>query len=65
MNNSLTKAAYYVEKDNFDAEESIKVLNPLSSELNVLRQSLIFGTLESIKRNINYKSFEECCWVWC
>ena len=58
MNNSLTKASYYTEKENFNAEESIAVLNPLSSELNILRQSLIFGTLESIKRNINYKNFD-------
>jgi len=58
MNNSLTKASYYTAKDSFDANKSIHILNPLSSELNVLRQSLIFGTLESIKRNINYKNFD-------
>ncbi len=58
MNNSLTKASYYTNNESFDANKSIHVLNPLSSELNVLRQSLIFGTLESIKRNINYKIFD-------
>jgi phenylalanyl-tRNA synthetase beta chain len=56
MNNSLTKAAYYEDKKDFSASDSVKILNPLSSELNVLRQSLVFGGLESIKRNINHKS---------
>ena len=58
MNNSLTKASYFENKDGFEASESIHILNPLSSELNVLRQSLVYGGLESIKRNINYKSFD-------
>ena len=58
MNNSLTKASYYQNKDGFDATKSVQILNPLSSELNVLRQSLVFGGLESIKRNINYKAFD-------
>ncbi len=56
MNNSLTKASFYEDKKDFSSEDSVKVLNPLSSELNVLRQSLVFGALESIKRNINHKS---------
>ncbi len=58
MNNSLTKASYYENKEGFDAEQSVHVLNPLSSELNILRQSLLFGALENIKRNINYKAFD-------
>ena len=33
----------------------MKLLNPLSSDLNVLRQSLLFGGLESIARNVNHK----------
>lgn len=56
MNNSLTKASYYEGKRDFEAYKSVKILNPLSSELNVLRQSLIFGGLESIIRNINHKN---------
>lgn len=56
MNNSLTKASYYEGKRDFEADKSVKILNPLSSELNVLRQSLIFGGLESIIRNINHKN---------
>ena len=58
MNNSLTKASYFENKEGFQASDSIKILNPLSSELNVMRQNLVFGGLESIKRNINYKSFD-------
>jgi phenylalanyl-tRNA synthetase beta chain len=55
MNNSLTKGDYY--KDyGFNPEESVKILNPLSSELNVMRQDLLFGLLESVRRNINFKS---------
>jgi len=56
MNNSLTKASYYETNPDFNAEESVKMLNPLSSDLNVLRQSLIYGGLESVLYNINRKS---------
>jgi len=55
MNNSLTKQDYYIENKSFDQDKSVKILNPLSSELNVLRQSLVFGGLESISRNIKHK----------
>ena len=58
MNNSLTKSSYYEEQESFNSADSIVVLNPLSSELNVLRQSLVFGGLETIKRNINHKKFD-------
>ncbi len=55
MNNSLSKADYYLESDAFDENKSVNILNPLSSELNVLRQTLLFGGLESIARNIKFK----------
>jgi len=55
MNNSLTKQDYYVTNADFDENKSVKILNPLSSELNVLRQSLLFGGLETISRNIKFK----------
>jgi phenylalanyl-tRNA synthetase beta chain len=55
MNNSLTKADYYIQNKAFEEEKSVKILNPLSSELNVLRQSLLFGGLETISRNISFK----------
>ncbi len=56
MNNSLSKQDYYITNESFDENNSIKILNPLSSELNILRQSLVFGGLESISRNIKFKN---------
>lgn len=53
MNNSLTKAAYVEEMVPERAENSVKILNPLSSDLNSMRQSLVFGGLETVARNIN------------
>lgn len=54
MNNSLTKSSYF-ETDGFDATKSVEVLNPLSMDLNVLRQNLLFGGLETISYNVNRK----------
>ncbi len=54
MNNSLTKAAYY-EGHGFDARRSVPIQNPLSQDLNVMRQTLLFGGLESIAYNQNRK----------
>ncbi|OJV35076.1 MAG: phenylalanine--tRNA ligase subunit beta [Bacteroidales bacterium 36-12] len=56
LNNSLTKGAYYENLSSFPASESVKVLNYLSSDLNVLRQTLLFGGLENIRYNINRKN---------
>ncbi|MCF8297041.1 MAG: phenylalanine--tRNA ligase subunit beta [Saprospiraceae bacterium] len=56
MNNSQTKAEYFEENSYFDAKQSVKILNPLSRDLNVLRQTLLFGGLETIIRNINHKT---------
>lgn len=53
MNNSLTKSDYYSKLSTFPEENCVKVLNPLSSDLNVMRQSLIPGGLEVIAYNIN------------
>jgi phenylalanyl-tRNA synthetase beta chain len=50
MNNSLTKASYY-HGFGFREEDSIKMLNPLSQDLAVMRQSLIFGGLEATAYN--------------
>ena len=55
MNNSLTKAAYSEAFEAFDAERNVKVMNPLSSDLNVMRQTLLWGGLESIAFNQNRK----------
>lgn len=53
LNNSLTKSAYYEGVNDYKAENCVRLLNPLSQDLNVLRQSLLFGGLESISRNVN------------
>lgn len=53
MNNSLTSASYYKGFENIGSNRCVKVLNPLSGELSVMRQTLLFGGLESICHNIN------------
>jgi len=55
MNNSLTKSDYYIKDENFEEDTLVKMLNPLSSDLDVLRQSLLFGSLENLIYNINRK----------
>lgn len=54
MNNSLTRSAYF-ETEGFDPGRSVHILNPLSQDLNVMRQSLLFGGLETIAYNQNRK----------
>lgn len=56
MNNSLTKAEYAQNFDFLDERETVKLLNPLSSELNAMRQTLLFSGLENVMRNVNNKS---------
>jgi len=53
MCNSLTSSAYYEQLDSFPPENLVRIMNPLSNELNVMRQTLLFGGLETIQRNIN------------
>ena len=55
LNNSLTKTSYYTELNKYTEDTTVKVMNPLSSDLGVMRQSLLFGGLESICRNVNHK----------
>ena len=56
MNNSLTKAAYYDGLNHYPANQLVRMMNPLSSDLNVMRQTLLFGGLESIAHNANRKN---------
>ena len=56
MNNSLTKAEYIDYTNELSSDNNVNLLNPLSKDLNILRQSLIFGGLETISYNINRKS---------
>ena len=56
LNNSLTKAAYYDGLQSYPEKNLVRIFNPLSSDLNVMRQTLLFGGLESVAHNINRKS---------
>ena len=56
LNNSLTKGAYYENRNAWPAENSVKIMNPLSSDLSVMRQTLLFGGLESIEHNAKRKN---------
>lgn len=55
MNNSLTPVSYYENLKSYPAENCVKLLNPLSNDLNVMRQTMLFGGLECIARNINHR----------
>jgi len=55
LNNSLQRGAYYEELASYKSSNCVRLLNPLSQDLNVLRQTLLFGGLESIARNVSYK----------
>jgi phenylalanyl-tRNA synthetase beta chain len=56
MNNSLTSSAYIEKVSDLHSEKDVKILNPISKDLDVLRQTLLFGGLESINYNINRQS---------
>lgn len=56
LNNSLTKSAYYNDLTSFPAAHSVKIINALSSDLSVMRQTLLFGGLDNIVRNVNRKN---------
>lgn len=57
MNNSLTRIAYqeYSTDPSLDSAEAVALLNPLSSDLGQMRQSMLFQGLETIARNVNHK----------
>ena len=50
--NSLSAEAYYEGLSSYPTERLVRLLNPLSNELGVMRQSLLFGGLQSISRNL-------------
>ena len=56
LNNSLTAKAYYEPLTSYPATACVELLNPLSQDLNVMRQTLLFGGLESLAHNINRRS---------
>jgi phenylalanyl-tRNA synthetase beta chain len=53
--NSLTKASYYEGLETLKAENTVNIFNPLSQDLNAMRQTLLFGGLEAVLRNSNYQ----------
>lgn len=55
LNNSLTKTSYYHDLNRYPEKSTVKIMNPLSTDLGVMRQTLLFGGLESIMRNVNRK----------
>jgi phenylalanyl-tRNA synthetase beta chain len=56
LNNSLTRAAYYSDLTSFPEKNAVRLLNPLSADLSVMRQTLLFGGLESIAYNANRRN---------
>ena len=58
INNSLTRSKYAEESPGLDTANSVFLLNPLSQDLNVMRQTLLFGGLETIAWNQNRKTFD-------
>lgn len=56
LNNSLTAETYYESLTTYPKEQSVQLKNPLSAELNVMRQTLLFGGLENIRFNRNRKN---------
>lgn len=56
LNNSLTAESYYADLETYAPGACVRLLNPLSNDLSVMRQTLLFGGLESLSHNINRKS---------
>ncbi len=56
LNNSLTKVSYYEPLTQLTLDTCVKIMNPLSQDLGVMRQTLLFGGMESIARNANRKN---------
>lgn len=56
LNNSLTRSAYYETLTTYPAEHCVMLMNPLSADLNCMRQTLLFGGLESIEHNSKRKN---------
>ncbi len=56
MNNSLTRSTYYEDNVLYPVDSCVKILNPSSRDLDVMRQTLLYGGLESIAYNVNRKA---------
>ena len=60
MSNSLTRAAYYEGLESYKPENCVRILNPLSADLNVMRQTLLFNMLEAVGLNANRRNGDLC-----
>lgn len=56
MSNSLTRGAYYDSLESYPASRCVRILNPLSTDLNVMRQTLLFNMLEAVALNANRRN---------
>ena len=56
MSNSLTKLAYYEGLTEYPADGCVKILNPLSADLNAMRQTLLFNAMEAVALNTNHRN---------
>ena len=56
LNNSLTRSAYYNELSTYPVSHCVMLMNPLSADLNCMRQTLLFGGLESAEHNMKRKN---------
>jgi phenylalanyl-tRNA synthetase beta chain len=56
MSNSLTRASYYDGLRSYPAERCVRILNPLSGDLGVMRQTLLFNALEAVQLNTNHRN---------
>ena len=56
MNNSLTRSALYDSLESYPKERLVHLLNPLSADLNCMRQTLLFGGLASLSHNVHRKN---------
>ena len=55
LNNSLTAESYYADNEQYPLDHCVRLLNPLSNDLSVMRQTLLYGGLETIAHNVNRK----------
>lgn len=56
MSNSLTKSSYYDNLTSYKPENCVKIINPLSQDLNVMRQTLLFNAMEAVQLNTNRRN---------
>jgi len=56
MSNSLTRASYYEGLESYPAAACVRIINPLSGDLSVMRQTLLFNTMEAVALNANRKN---------